>query len=101
MILIEIYRDEKTTLAEQLVWMRVLLDRTTIIKRVKKEQIKERLKMFEQLFDQSPFIQKIREQSLVKGRQEGLQEGLQKGRHDGIQALQDLLVSSVQARYPD
>ncbi len=53
--------------------------------------------MFEQLFNESPTIQNIREQYLVKG----LQEGLQKGRQEGLQALQDLLVSSVQARYPE
>jgi hypothetical protein len=51
--------------------------------------MKERLNMFEQLFNESPTIQKIREQYLVKGRQEGLL------------ALQDLLVTNVQARYPD
>jgi len=106
--LAEIYRDEQSTLAEQFVWMQVFLDRTTTVKHVKKEQIKARLSMFEQLFDESPTIQKIREQYLVKGiqegRQEGIQEGLQKGIQEGLQkgllALQDLLVSSVQARYP-
>ncbi len=46
--------------------------------------------MFEQLFDESPTIQKIREQYLVKG--------IQKGR---LLALQDLLVNSVQGRYPE
>jgi hypothetical protein len=90
----EIYRDEKGTLAEQFVWMQVFLDRTTAVKRVKKEQIKARLNMFEQLFDESPTIQKIREQYLMKGRQEGIQEGQ-------LLALQDLLVSSVQTRYPE
>jgi hypothetical protein len=44
--LAEVYRDEKSTLAEQFVWMRVFLDRSTTIKRVKKEQIKARLDMF-------------------------------------------------------
>ena len=104
--LVEIYRDERSTLAEQFVWMQVFLNRTTTIKSVKKEQIKERLSMFEQLFDESPVIQKIREQSLVKGLQEGRQKGLQEGRQKGLQeggllALQDLLVDSVQERYPD
>jgi hypothetical protein len=80
--------------AEQFVWMQVLLDRTTTVNDVKKEQIKARLNMFEQLFEESPTIQKIREQYLVKGRQEGLQKGQ-------LLALQNLLVSNVQARYPE
>jgi hypothetical protein len=96
--LLEIYRDDRNTVAEQFVWMQVLLDRTTTVNDVKKEQIKARLNMFEQLFEESPTIQKIREQYLVKGRQEGLQEGLQKGQ---LLALQNLLVSNVQARYPE
>jgi predicted transposase YdaD len=100
--LVEIYQNEKGKLAEQFVWMRVFLDRTTTIKQIKKEQIKARLNMFEQLFDESPTIQKIREQYLIKGRQEGIQKGLQKGiQEGGFLVLQDLLVSSVQARYPD
>ena len=108
--LAELYQDEKGKLAEQFVWMRVFLDRTTTVKDVKREQIKARLNMFEQLFNESPTIQKIREESLgeglQKGRQEGLQEGLQKGLQKGRQegqilALQDLLVTSVHARYPE
>jgi len=77
--------------------MQVFLDRSTTVKGVKKEQIKARLNMFEQLFNESPTIQKIREQYLLKGEQ----KGLQKGRQEGIQAFQDLLVSHVQARYPE
>jgi flagellar biosynthesis/type III secretory pathway protein FliH len=89
--------------------MRIFLDRTTTVKDVKREQIKARLNMFEQLFNESPTIQNIREEALGKGVQKGLQEGLQKGRQEGLQeglqkgqllALQDLLVTSVHARYP-
>ncbi len=104
--LAEIYRDDKSTLAEQFVWMQVFLDRTTTVKDAKRAQIKARLSMFEQLFNESPTIQKIREQYLVKGIQEGLQKGIQKGRQEGIQegrllALRNLLVNSVQRRYPE
>ncbi len=104
--LAEIYRNEKSTLAEQFVWMQVFLDRTTTVKDVKRAQIKARLNMFEQLFNESPTIQNIREQSLVKGEQKGLQKGLQEGEQKGLQkggllALQDLLVSHVQGHYPE
>jgi hypothetical protein len=89
----EIYHDDVGTLAEQFVWMQVFLERTTTIKLVQKKQIKERLNMFEQLFEESPMIQKMRKRYRIQGRQEGRQEG--------IQVLQDLLVDSVQARYPN
>ncbi len=49
--------------------------------------------MFDQLFEESPMIQKMREQYREEGRQEGIQEGLQ--------ALQHSLVTVVRARYPD
>ncbi len=57
---------------------------------------------FNELWDSSPTVQKMRDQYriqfLEQGRQEGIQEGLQKG---GLLALQDLLVSHVQERYPE
>ncbi len=54
--------------------------------------------MFEQLFNESPTIQKIREQYRVQFLEQGIQQGIQKGR---LLALQDLLVNSVQGRYPE
>jgi hypothetical protein len=44
--LAEFYRNERHKLAEQFIWMRAFLDRTTTIKQAKKVQIKERLDMF-------------------------------------------------------
>jgi flagellar biosynthesis/type III secretory pathway protein FliH len=89
--------------------MRAFLDRSTTIKQVKKEQIKARLDMFEQLFEESPTIQsaiqRLTEKRLAQERQEshqeGRQEGLLEGRQEGLLALQDLLVDSVEGRYPD
>ncbi len=49
--------------------------------------------MFDQLFEESPMIQQMREQSRAEGIQEGIQEGLQ--------ALQHSLVTVVGAKYPD
>jgi predicted transposase YdaD len=78
--------------------MRLFLERTDTIKSVEKEKIKERLNMFDQLFEESPWIQELREKYRVQFLEQGLREGLQKGR---LEALQDLLVSSIQTRYPD
>ena len=49
--------------------------------------------MFDQLFEESPMIQKLRQQSL--------EQGLEQGRQEVIQALQRTLVNAVRVRYPD
>jgi hypothetical protein len=99
--LVEIYRDDRGTLAEQFVWIKLFLERTTTITLEKKEQIKGRLSMFDQLFKDSPTIQKLREEDRVQFLEQGIQQGVQKERQERLQALQGLLVNLVQARYPD
>ena len=84
--LVELYHDDEVTLSQQYVLIQLLLERTTTISRIKKEQIKGRLTMFEQLFEESPMIQKMRKQYFTQGKVTGLQE---------------LLVNVVRARYPD
>ena len=87
--LTEIYHDDEVTLAQQIVWLKLLLERTDTVTGIEKQQIKERLSMFDQLIEESPMIQNLRAQSLEQGRQEGLQ------------ALQRTLVNVVRVRYPD
>ena len=58
--------------------------------------------MYDQLFEESPMIQKMREEYRMKG----LQEGRQEGRREGIQqgemlALRRMLVNFVRKSYPD
>jgi hypothetical protein len=91
--LTEIYRDDKETLRQHYICMQVLLSRTRTITRAEKVKIKERLHMFQELFDGSPLIQEIRKVSHDQGREEGIQQG--------IQNLQVLLIEAVQAKYPD
>ena len=69
--------------------------------------------MYEQLFEESPTIQQALQRLTEKrvaevsqkvrqeAHQAGLQEGRQEGRQAGLLALQDLLVDSVEGRYPD
>ena len=45
----EPYRDDRTTLTEQFIWMQLCLERTTIIELEEKIEITERLTMFDQL----------------------------------------------------
>jgi hypothetical protein len=88
--LAELYRDDEVTLAQQFIWMKLLLERTGTVHPVEKEKIKERLNMFDQLWEESPMVQKMREQYRVKGLQEG-----------EILALQRSLVNIVRVRYPE
>jgi len=49
--------------------------------------------MYDQLWEESPTIQKMRQEYLIKGRQQALLEE--------IQGLQDMLVDFVRVKYPD
>jgi len=89
----ERYRDDRKTLIEQFIWMQLCIDRNRDIELPEKIHIQERLSMFDQLWEESPTIQKMREEYRLKGRQEGIQEG--------IQELQHVLVDVVQIKYPD
>ncbi len=80
--LTELYHDDEVTLAQQIVWLKLLLERTDTVTLTEKEQMKERLSMFDQLIEESPMIQKIREQS-------------------EMHTLQRTLVNVVRVRYPD
>ncbi len=97
----EIYRDDVVPLAQQYIWINLLLERTTTISRSEKAEIFKELKMYEALWDQSPRIQQIRAESEAEGRAEGLVEGRAEGRAEGeVRALRRMLVHIVKARYP-
>jgi hypothetical protein len=124
--LTELYRDNGISLAHQFSWMTVLLERTDTIKPLEKERIEERLKMFDQLWEESPRVQKTklqaREEALKEARQEAeqaiakrLQEAeqafakrLQEAEHERMRMQQQevkvrrsSLVSVTHARFPD
>jgi len=83
----ELYRDDEVTLSQQIVWLKLLLERTDTIPSIEeKERIEKRLSMFDQLFEESPMIQKLRQQSFEQGE---------------IHALRRILVSVTRTRYPD
>jgi len=84
-----LYRDDEVTLEKQFTWMQLLVERTETISDWEKVKIKEKLAMFDKLWEESPMVQKMREQSHQEGRQETLQ------------AFQDSLVNAVCTRYPE
>ena len=84
--LVELYQDDEATLSQQIIWLKLLLERTGTVTDLEKERIRGRLNMFEQLFEESPMIQEMRQQSLEKGE---------------MRALQRTLVNLVRVKYPD
>jgi predicted transposase YdaD len=95
------YRDDRATLAEQFIWMQLCLDRTKTIKLPEKMYIRGRLNMFDQLWEESPTIQKMREEYLQKGIQKGIQEGRQEELQEELQRLRQILMNIVRVKYPD
>src|SRR5579864_5174934 len=60
--LTELYREDQVSLAQQFTWMSILLERTGTVKEPEKNRIKERLNMFDQLWNESPRVQQIKKQ---------------------------------------
>jgi hypothetical protein len=101
--LTELYRDDEVTLAQQYAWMTLLLERTRTIEPLEKEEIKERLSMFDQLWEESPRVQKMKEQvrkeaeTQTKAKIEA--EAKAKAEIEA-KTLQRALVTMIQARFP-
>ncbi|SRR5713226_5399241 len=83
--LAELYREDEVTLAQQFVWMNLLLERTETIAPPEKVAIKEALKMYDRLWSESPTIKKIRTESETQGE---------------VRAAQRMLVNFVKLRFP-
>src|SRR5258708_3314322 len=83
--LIALYREDEVTLADQLVWMSLLLERTDTIPPQEKSEIERQLHMYDQLWEESPRIKQERAKSRTEGE---------------LQAEQTMFVNIVSARYP-
>jgi hypothetical protein len=97
--LTELYRNDEVTLAQQYAWMMVLLERTDTVEPLEKDKIQEKLKMFDQLWDESPRVQKMKEQVREQTRKEAEQE-IKERTEIEAKALQRALVSMIHARFP-
>src|SRR5260370_14501456 len=83
--LIALYREDEVTLADQLVWMSLLLERTDTIPPQEKSEIERQLHMYDQLWEESPRIKQERAKSSAEGE---------------LRAAQTMSVNIVSARYP-
>ena len=92
-----LYREDEITLAQQFIWMQLLLARTDTISAEEKSKIQEQLNMYDRLWEDNPKIKKIRADSKA----EGIVEGMVKGKAEGeIATLQKMLVHIVSLRFP-
>jgi chemotaxis protein histidine kinase CheA len=64
-----LYRDDEVSLAQQLVWMEILLARTTTISPEEKTRIQEGLKMYDPLWEEHPKVKKIKAQARAEVKQ--------------------------------
>jgi hypothetical protein len=81
----ELYTDDRKTFSEQVSWMSLLLERNKSVDDVVKQEIKERVPVFEQLWEESPTVQKMRAQYYEKGK---------------LEDRQQTVVEFVQVRFP-
>jgi len=91
--LAELYREDEVTLAKQYAWMKLLLERTTMVPLDEKLKIMEALNMFDKLWNESPMVQKMKEESEARGEARGKAEG-------ELAGLQRTLVNIVKIRFP-
>jgi len=88
--MVEYYqRRNEEQLAEDLKWMGVVLRRAKILPAEEKQEVEEKLSMYDDLLERDPKIRKLRKQSKVEGRAEGKAEG-----------LQEAVVTIVKRRFP-
>lgn len=87
------YKGDDIRLRRELLCFRVLLQRAETVEWEDKQQIEERLKMFNDLFEDDPFIQ----QKKAEGRAEGIAEGEARGQAKGLQTA---VVIIIEDRFP-
>jgi len=92
--LAELYREDEVTLAQQIIWMELLLERTDTVPPSEKRRIQEELKMYDPLWEENSKVRRIRAESKAEGLAEGLAEGEARG-------LQMALLSAVRVRFPE
>lgn len=82
--LAELYREEQVTLAQQLIWMKLLLERTDTVPQEEKQSIRENLNMYESLWDDNPKVKQIKAKAEAEGLKIGLEQGLEQGKAQSI-----------------
>jgi len=87
--LAELYHEDEVTLAQQYAWMKLLLERADIVPPEEKLKIMEALNMFDHLWNESPMVQKMKQESEARGEARG-----------ELHASRRMLVNLVKVRFP-
>ena len=87
--LLEYYRDRESQLARRLLWLSIFLRRAEALPAADKQRVKERINMFDELFEQDEFVRKQR----ALGEEMGFARG-------EAQASRRILVHIVRSRFP-
>ncbi|MBO0779121.1 MAG: hypothetical protein J2P37_09880 [Ktedonobacteraceae bacterium] len=92
--MLEYYQNDQVHLAQQLKWFSVLLRRSETIMLEEKEQVLERVSMWNDLLENDPYIQKLKAESEARGEARGEKIG-------EVKALQRIALSMVRGRFPE
>jgi hypothetical protein len=102
-----LYRDDEATLAQQYEWMMLFLERTDTIQPLEKGKIEERLAMYDQLWEESPRVQKMKvrlsEEADKKAEQKKKEEEQKKKERAEVEVkvLRQALLGLIHGRFPD
>lgn len=95
--MVEYYQGKEVQLAREIRWLGIMLRRAGIMSLAEKQEIEERLSMFDDLMERDPKMRKIRAQSEARGLAKGKAEGLAEGKAEG---LQEAVLTVVEGRFP-
>lgn len=103
--MVEYYQGSDVKLAREIRWLGIMLRRAEIMPLAEKQEIEERLSMFDDLMERDPKMRKIRAESEARGEAAGLAKGLAEGLAEGetrgkAEGLQEAVVTIVEGRFP-
>jgi len=111
--MVEYYQGKEVQLAREIRWLGIMLRRAEILPLAQKQEIEERLTMFDDLMERDPKMRKIRAESEARGKAAGLAKGLAegevRGKAEGLaegetrgkaEGLQEAVVTVVEGRFP-
>lgn len=101
----EYYEGRPKELATHLLWFDTLLWRTDTVSSEDQWRTKKKMDELEDFLEQSPYVQKKKEESRQEGQEIGLEIGREEGREIGLEegvaiGLQKAFVTIVQGRFP-
>jgi predicted transposase YdaD len=97
----EYYQGQPRELSTHLLWFDTLLWRTDTVSPEDQRRVKTKMEQLDDLLEQSPYVQKKKEEGREIGREEGREIGREEGHEEGLaEGLQKAFVTFVQGRFP-